>query len=296
MASVLRNGVAVLIGAAALVAGFAAGPSGGGLSAATPAPLGDQLPFTTQRSSGQTVTPAYEGWYRNADGSFTLSFGYYNRNASESVEIPAGPSNFITPGERNQGQPTTFYPDRHWGVFGVRVPADFGKKEVVWTLLFRGASYAIPGMLHPNWQIDALEGEAGSGNTPPLVKFSETGPEARGPMGVTAGPVSARVGVPIPLTVWAKDDGKGATSVSGARGAAPAVTLAWFKHQGPGAVTLQPATGRAASAGGSVTSQATFAEPGEYLIRVRANDSAVASAGHAQCCWTNGFLKVTVTR
>ena len=49
-----------------------------------------QLPFTTQRSSGQTVTPAYEGWYRNADGSFTLSFGYYNRNASESVEIPAG--------------------------------------------------------------------------------------------------------------------------------------------------------------------------------------------------------------
>jgi len=219
MASVLRSGDAVLIGPAALVAGFAAGPAGGGLSAATPAPLGDQLPFTTQRSSGQTVTPAYEGWYRNADGSFTLSFGYYNRNASESVDIPAGPSNFITPGERNQGQPTAFYPDRHWGVFGVRVPADFGKKEVVWTLVFRGASYAIPGMLHPNWQIDALEGEAGSGNTPPILKFSETGPEARGPMGLTAGPVSARAGVPIPLTVWAKDDGKGATSVSGARGA-----------------------------------------------------------------------------
>jgi hypothetical protein len=45
-----------------------------------------------------------------------------------------------------------------------------------------------------------------------------------------------------------------------------------------------------------VTTQATFAEPGEYLVRVRANDSTVAGAGHAQCCWSNAFVKVTVTR
>src|SRR5687767_253302 len=79
--------------------------------------LGAQLPFTSQKSSGQSVTPAYEGWYRNADGSFTMSFGYYNRNATETVEIPLGAGNSITPGNPNQGQPTTFYPDRHWGVF-----------------------------------------------------------------------------------------------------------------------------------------------------------------------------------
>jgi hypothetical protein len=118
-----------------------------------------QLPLTSQKASGQTVTPAYEGWYKNADGSFTMSFGYYNRNSSEVVEIPIGPSNFVSPGDPNQGQPSAFQPDRHWGVFGVRVPADFGKKEVTWTLKFRGATYAIPGMLHPNWQIDALEGD-----------------------------------------------------------------------------------------------------------------------------------------
>jgi hypothetical protein len=41
---------------------------------------------------------------------------------------------------------------------------------------------------------------------------------------------------------------------------------------------------------------ATFSAPGEYVVRVRANDaSGVAGAGHAQCCWTNGFIKVTVT-
>jgi hypothetical protein len=239
------------------------------------------------------VTPAYEGWYKNADGTFTLSFGYLNRNASEVVEIPIGPQNFVSPGERNQGQPSEFQPDRHWGVFGVRVPADFGKKEVVWTLSFRGATYAIPGTLHTNWQIDALEGEAGSGNTPPMVRFGDKGPEARGPGGSTAGPVAAAVGVPVPLTVWAQDDGKGGSSIAGAaRGAM--VTLAWFKHQGPGTIAFQPATGRAAAAGAQVTSQATFSAAGDYIVRVRATDSTVAGAGHAQCCWTNGFLKVTV--
>lgn len=273
---------------------FIAGVS---LVAALAAPsVAAQLPFTTQQSAGQTVTPAYEGWYRNPDGSFTLSFGYYNRNSAETIEVPVGAGNFITPGDRNQGQPTTFYPDRHWGVFGVRVPADFAKKEAVWTLSFRGARYEIPGMLHPNWQIDALEGEAGSGNTPPVVRWSETGPEGRGPLGITSGPLAAKVGVPVSLTIWVKDDGRSPASVSG-RGAAPPVTIAWFKHQGPaGAVTFQPATGRAASAGASVTTQATFTEPGDYLVRVRANDSTVAGAGHAQCCWTNGFLKVTVSK
>jgi hypothetical protein len=253
-----------------------------------------QLPLTSLKSSGQSVSPVYEGWYKNPDGTFTLSFGYYNRNTEEVVEVPTGPNNFITPGAQNQGQPTEFQPRRHWGVFGVKVPADFGKKEVVWTMKFRDQTYAIPGMLHENWQIDALEGEAGSNNTPPVLKFSETGPEGRGPFGVTSGPVMGAAGKPVALTVWASDDGRSATSVAGGRGAAN-VTLAWFKHQGPaGRVTFQPQTGRAAAAGAQVTTQATFPGPGEYVIRVRANDSAVAGAGHAQCCWTNGFVKVTV--
>jgi len=258
-------------------------------------PASGQLPLTSLKSTGQTVSPAYEGWYRNPDGTFTMSFGYYNRNASEVVEIPIGKNNFVSPGPPNQGQPSEFQSRRHWGVFGVTVPADFGKKEVVWTLTFRDATNAIPGTLHPNWQIDALEGEAGSGNTPPALKFAENGTEGRGPLGVTAGPLPAAAGTPLAITVWGRDDGKGATSVASAgRGTPPPVTLAWFKHQGPGPVTFAPATGRLASAGGQVTSQVTFSAPGDYIVRVRANDSSVAGAGHAQCCWTNGFVKVTV--
>lgn len=255
-----------------------------------------QLPLTTQRATGNTVTPAYEGWYRNPDGTFTMSFGYYNRNSAETIDVPIGPQNFVSPGPQNQGQPSEFQPDRHWGVFGVRLPATANRDtEITWTISFRGATFAIPGNLRPNWKIDALEGEAGSGNTPPVVKFEPTGPESRGPMGVTVGPRTARVGTPHVISAWVTDDGKGATSVTG-RGAAPQVTVAWFKHQGPGAVLLRPSTARVVSAGAPVITEATFAEPGDYIIRLRANDSSVAGAGHAQCCWTNGFVKVTVTR
>src|SRR4051794_26923502 len=143
-----------------------------------------QTPLAPAAPTGQTATPAYEGWYKNADGTYSLSFGYYNRNTSEVVSVPAGPDNFITPGDANQGQPTYFYPRRHWGVFAVKVPADF-KGKLVWTLKLRGQTYTIPGSLREEWQIDALEGEAGSNNTPPVLSFAGGGPEARGPGGIT---------------------------------------------------------------------------------------------------------------
>ncbi|HLA89776.1 MAG TPA: hypothetical protein VJL28_05060 [Gemmatimonadaceae bacterium] len=265
-------------------------------SVALAQPARAQLPLAPVKASGQAVTPVFEGWYRNPDGTFSISFGYFNRNAEESVEIPIGPDNFIEPGDSSQGQPTRFHARRHWGVFAVRVPADFGTKKVVWTLRIRGATNAIPGSLHRDWQIDALEGEAGSDNTPPALKFAENGPEGRGPGGIAAGPFTTPAGTPLPLTVWATDDGKMAASASGATRAGIPVTLTWFKHQGPGDVTFSQPTVRLTPTGGKATTTATFSKPGDYILRVRANDSAVAGAGHAQCCWTNGFLKVTVTK
>jgi hypothetical protein len=247
------------------------------------------------RPSGQSVTPVYEGWYRNADGTYSLSFGYYNRNSREVLDIAVGDSNSIAPGPANQGQPTHFDARRHWGVFAVVVPPNFGdKKKVTWTLRDRGETFAISGSLDPLWEIDALVGEAGSNNTPPVLKVGN-GPEARGPGGITwAGPTGA-VGAPIPLSISASDDGRAVPTATGtARGETP-VTLTWLKHQGPGDVTFEPAIGRVPNAGGVATTTAKFSMPGEYIIRVRANDaSGVATAGHSQCCWTNGFIKVTV--
>src|SRR5690349_16848131 len=85
-----------------------------------------QLPLDPQRERGTSVTPAYEGWYPNPDGSFTLLLGYYNRNAQQTFDIAVGPNNHIEPGDADQGQPTYFETGRQWGVFTIRVPKDFG--------------------------------------------------------------------------------------------------------------------------------------------------------------------------
>lgn len=266
------------------------------LLAAGAAPAASQEMLAPIRASGQTVTPVFEGWYRNPDGTYSLSFGYFNRNASEALDIATGPGNNISPGDTNQGQPTHFQPRRHWGVFAVTVPADFGEKKVVWTLVVRGESFAIAGSLRPAWEIDALRGEAGSGNTPPVLKFDRNGAESRGPRGMYGSAQRASVGRPVTLTVWASDDGTAWRSISSDGRAGTPVSLMWFKHQGPGDVAFSEGAPKPDGSGAAMTT-ATFSEPGEYVLRVRANDaSGVTSAGHAQCCWSNGFVKVTVTR
>ena len=74
-----------------------------------------------QYRSGVDVTPAFEGWARNPDGTFSLYFGYLNRNYQEELEIPVGPNNTVEPGG-DRGQPTHFYPRRQHFVFKVNVP------------------------------------------------------------------------------------------------------------------------------------------------------------------------------
>lgn len=256
------------------------------------------LPLTPIRDAGQTMTPVFEGWYRNADGTISLSFGYFNRNAKETLDIPIGPDNYFSPGPLDRGQPTHFEPRRHWGVFVVQVPSDFGDQRIVWTLVLRGDTVSIPGSLKPNWEIDALEGEAGAGNTPPVLWFEPSGPKGRGPGGISGAPLVTSVGKPFPLTVWASDDGRARTSVAGVGREGVPVSLTWFVHSAPApdAVSFSNAIPEVDKGSGRSTTMATFIVAGDYVLRVRANDaSGVESAGHAQCCWTNGFVKVTVT-
>ncbi|HEX7937645.1 MAG TPA: hypothetical protein VF483_01565 [Gemmatimonadaceae bacterium] len=254
------------------------------------------LPLAPVKEFGQTVTPAFEGWYKNPDGSFSISFGYFNRNEKEQLDIPIGPNNNVSPGDANQGQPTHFHPRRHWGVFAVRVPADFGDKKVTWTINFRGKTYAISGSLNPKWEIDALQGEVGSNNTPPAIRFDSAGAAARGPGGMFGPPMRTKVGQPLSLTVFATDDGTAVKGIANDGRSNAGVSLMWFKHQGAGDVAFANAMLTAMAPAGKASTTATFSAPGDYILRIRANDaSGVEAAGHAQCCWTNGFVKVTVT-
>src|SRR6478735_4958458 len=103
-----------------------------------------QLKVEPPHDSGQSVTGAFEGWFANPDGTFSILFGYFNRNFKEELDIPIGPENRIEPGGPDQGQPTHFLPRRQWGVFTVTVPKDFGAKKLTWTLVANGKTTQIP--------------------------------------------------------------------------------------------------------------------------------------------------------
>src|SRR5579859_1030911 len=66
------------------------------------------LPLDPAHDRGASITPAYEGWFQNQDGSFSLLVGYFNRNTKEPIDIPVGPNNKVEPGDPDQGQPTHF--------------------------------------------------------------------------------------------------------------------------------------------------------------------------------------------
>jgi hypothetical protein len=105
-------------------------------------------------SSGQGLSPAYEGWWPNEDGSFTLFFGYMNSNWLEEYDVPVGRDNSIEPGGPDQGQPTHFYPRRNPFLFTISVPKDFGNKELIWTLTAAGRTERAYASLKPDYQID----------------------------------------------------------------------------------------------------------------------------------------------
>jgi len=285
----------------------------GGLAAAmligSPALMAQlQRPLAPLPPNGLRVVPFFDGWYQNPDGTVTLSFGYSNLNLTEVVEIPRGPDNFIAPTEFDGRQPTYFEPpgaraeepprrrQRNRGVFTVTVPAGF-RDDIVWTLVNQERTFSVPG----NAQTSAyqLQWPMAMGSQPPLVRFSPDGPAGRGPTGIDAEPISASVDTPLPLTVWVHDDSvmkEIPVAVRQRQGDAPTLNVTWYKHTGPGSVVFSSYTDAIAETEGMVTTTATFEQPGEYLIRVRAdNFGRIDSSAGNQCCWTNGYVKVTVT-
>jgi hypothetical protein len=189
-----------------------------GLALMVAAPAQAQTRF--MHLSGQPVTPAYEGWWPNEDGGYTLFFGYMNSNWEQDFVIPVGRDNyfaFTEPGglddtERDayqmgaadQGQPTHFYPRRNPFLFTIVVPEGFDD-ELVWTLRTQGTTIRAYGTLAYDYRIDPqvisteVGGDYGSladalrTNIPPVISID--GSLRR----------TVRVGEPMTLRVHAED-------------------------------------------------------------------------------------------
>lgn len=241
-------------------------------------------PRARLQPEGLGVSPTFEGWYQNADGTYTLSFGYFNRNTDEIVTIPVGDANFVSPGPADQGQPTYFESRRGYGVFTVTVPADFGPDDrVTWTLERNGERYAIPGGLLASYQTANLHAPA-IDLYPPVLVMREGGPEVRGPAGDHMR-ATARVGEPLELSVEAWDEHGHEVSV-------------WFyKYRGPGSVEFADEEIDLELGDRTATTTVVFDTPGEYVVYVRTGQTerGVREAGLEQCCWSNGYVTVTVT-
>lgn len=256
-----------------------------------------------QYSSGQEVTPDYAGWEANPDGSFNMVFGYMNRNYEEHAYVPIGPNNKFEPGDADRGQPTYFLPRRNRHVFRIRVPADFGSKELVWTVTANGKTRSAYATLKPDYAYDG-----------PAIYLNNSGYTMVGRALKNKAPVVriegdvqrvARVGEPITLTAVATDDGIPRVRPAPAGGGigfktAMGLRVAWFVYRGPGdKVTFAPEQFKvypdfSSEAGNSPWSpgwvpptvppdgkypvQATFREPGTFVVRVLAHDGGFETA------------------
>ena len=195
------------------------------------------LPMEPQHDSGQSVTGAFEGWFQNPDGTYSLLLGYFNRNLTEELDIPIGPNNRIEPGGPDCGQPTHFLTRRQWGVFTVTVPKDFGDRKLTWTLVANRQTMAIPASLNPLWELSPFH-EEGMGNTPPTLAFAEAGPSVQGPRAIPT-LLEATLANPLPLTLWVADDAK---TLAGMLDRDPSLLSRHFADMPYGNIDLRGAT------------------------------------------------------
>jgi hypothetical protein len=251
----------------------------------------------------KTVAPVYEGFQRNPDGSFDLLFGYFNRNWDDEIDVPVGPDNRLEPGGPDQGQPAHFLPRRNRFVFRVRVPANFGNNEIVWTLKTKGQTLYAYGTLKPLYEVDDISiganfgGGGGTGFHPDLVGNKAPALEVPGEKGRLA-----RVGEPVTLRAVATDDGlPRPRSLRRSIGrdrvtpdSATGLRLSWFVYRGTGDAVFDPPQTKVwedLRDGGSSpwsvgwqtppvppdntwVTRVTFNKPGRYVLRCLAHDGA----------------------
>lgn len=209
----------------------------------------------------QPIYPVYDGFLKNPDGSYTLSFAYFSHNADVVTVLP-GPSNAFGPAPGDRLQPTTFKPG-HWRFQCVMVVGPEFDGKMKWTLGYAGTTTGTSErMLQSNWNL--VEGAPALSkldyakvprgvclNRPPTVRV----------LGVTARPnnppvLSVAIAEELNLFGSAHDEGL-------PRGKGLAVE--WKMLKGPGTVTF--------SIPGAARTKATFSAAGLYELELAASDS-----------------------
>lgn len=255
----------------------------------------------TKFASGQNVVPYFEGWIRNADGSFDLVFGYFNRNWEQSLVIPVGPDNRVeiespagtaTPtasaASLDRGQPTFFLPRRQGWVYRVRVPATFGKQVMRWTIKSNNRTETAYGELMPVEEITEriimTRGNLNPGDDDPNKPPTVTIAPVDGVATTDAVTLTATVtddGLPKQRAPIQRTQTGDATRIqqqtnSVATGQRRGLSVTWMQLRGPAKVAFGATTPTSVT-DGKVSTSARFPLPGTYVVRATANDGALST-------------------
>ena len=202
------------------------------------------------------VYPTYEGYRPNADGTFTLVFGYHSEN-SVAVDIEPGTENGFDPGPADRGQTTRFLPGRHRDVCVMVVGPEFQGRNLQWRIRWGANSNITTDRGGPN-PLYLLE-EIGSAYRATTQIDTEMAPRGvclnRPPSVRIATTHSVTVGESLRLSARVSDDGLPRDS---------ALQVTWIQRAGPAAIALERAT--------SPSVELVFPTPGIYELEVSVDD------------------------
>ncbi len=211
----------------------------------------------------QPVYPVYDGFLKNPDGSYTLSFAYFSHNA-DPVTVAPGADNGFGPAPIDRMQPTTFQPG-HWRFQCVMVVGPEFDGKMVWTLAYAGTSTGTSQrMLQSNWnlvegaaelkKIDYAKAPRGVClNRAPTVRVLGLTARPNGP------PPTLSVALNEELNLFGSVRDEGLPRGKG-------VVASWKMLKGPGTVTF--------TIPGAARTKATFSAVGTYELELTASDSA----------------------
>jgi hypothetical protein len=219
--------------------------------------------------ASQPIYLQYDGYVKNKDGTYTLSFGYFNMNHVD-VKVQAGDDNTFVPGPADRNQPLLFLKGRHRFACSMVVPPDFDGK-LQWTVRFAGKTVTTTAKtLDSLYELElssekratnGLDFAKASGGVcvnraPAIQVINPLSDIAAGADTLAATSFAARLDRELTLSGNVEDDGL-------PRGSK--MTVSWKQNSGPGTVTFsdpdQPVT------------RVRFSAVGVYELELSATDT-----------------------
>ena len=219
--------------------------------------------------ASQPIYLQYDCFVKNKDGTYTVSFGYFNMNHVD-VRIEPGDDNGFLPPPADRNQPILFLKGRHRFTCSMVFPANFDGK-LQWTVRFAGKTFTTTAKtLDPLYELElASEKRATAGldlatapkgvcvNRAPAIQVINPQADVNaGADTLAATAFTARLDQELTLNGTVEDDGLPRESK---------LTISWKKNSGPGDVTF--------SETGQGVTRVRFSAPGVYELELSATDA-----------------------